>query len=75
MNAIQGHVYTGKEIKPTVIIKSGETVLNSGYTVSYSNNIDVGEAKVTVTIGNDSAEVTFQITRTTPPLLQCPMYL
>ena len=67
VNAIQGHVYTGKEIKPTVIIKSGETVLNSGYTVSYSNNIDVGEAKVTVTIGNDSAEVTFQITRDNAP--------
>ena len=63
VNAIQDQVYTGKEIRPAVVVKKGEEVLTSGYTVSYSHNINAGVAKVTVTIGTDSAEVTFNITK------------
>lgn len=46
---------------------TGDVIADSQYRVSYSSNINVGEAKVTVTIGNDSAEVTFQITRDNAP--------
>ncbi|MCM1543854.1 MAG: fibronectin type III domain-containing protein [Ruminococcus sp.] len=42
--------YTGKTLKPTVTVKSGNTTLKSGthYTVSYSNNKNFGTAKVVV---------------------------
>lgn len=70
VNAIQDQVYTGKEITPAVVVKKGEEVLTSGYTVSYSNNINAGVAKVTVTIGTDSAEVTFNITKDNNPTVE-----
>lgn len=44
-------VYTGSQVKPTPIIKDLE--LNVDYTISYSNNINVGTATGTATgIGN-----------------------
>lgn len=45
------YVYDGKAKKPTVTVKDGVAVLKEGedYTVTYSNNINVGTAKVTVT--------------------------
>jgi hypothetical protein len=47
------YTYAGTEIKPDVIIKNGEvTVPKEEYTVSYSNNINVGTATVTVTDKN-----------------------
>ena len=70
VNAIQDQVYTGKEIRPAVVVKKGEEVLTSGYTVSYSHNINAGVAKVTVTIGTDSAEVTFNITKDNNPTVE-----
>ena len=40
----------GNEIKPTVIVKDGETTISTDeYTVAYTNNINVGTATVTVT--------------------------
>ena len=43
-------VYDGKEKKPTVTVKDGNTTIPaSEYTVSYSNNINVGTATVTIT--------------------------
>ncbi|MCD7797128.1 MAG: hypothetical protein LUG95_05855 [Clostridiales bacterium] len=43
--------YTGSEIKPAVTVTdNGVTFLNStDYSVSYSNNVNVGTATVTVT--------------------------
>ena len=42
-------VYDGKEKKPTVTVKDGNTTIpESEYTVSYSNNINVGTATVTI---------------------------
>ena len=42
--------YTGAEIKPTVTVKDGETVIPaSEYTVTYSGNINAGTATVTIT--------------------------
>lgn len=43
--------YTGKAIRPAVLVKDGETTLTEGrdYTLSWSSNINTGTAKVTVT--------------------------
>lgn len=43
--------YTGKRIKPAVIVKAGTRKLRKGtdYTVKYSNNKAIGKARVTVT--------------------------
>ena len=42
--------YTGKEVKPNVVIKMGENVLSkdTDYTLTYSNNIKVGNANINV---------------------------
>ena len=58
--------YTGNELTPNVIIKDGKTTLNENkdYTVTYINNVNIGEAKVDITgIGNYSGNVikTFNI--------------
>ena len=49
--------YTGKEIRPDkyVVVYSGEDILSAGedYTVSYKNNINAGEAAVTVRAKGD----------------------
>lgn len=51
--------YTGKAIKPSVTIKSNGTTLKKGtdYTISYSNNINPGTAKVIIT-GKENYEGT-----------------
>ena len=51
VEAIADQTYTGSELKPTVVVKDGETTLtkDTDYTVEYSNNINVGTATVTVT--------------------------
>lgn len=43
--------YTGSEITPEIVVKDGAKTLVEGtdYTVAYSNNIDAGEAKITIT--------------------------
>ncbi|MCM1148554.1 MAG: YDG domain-containing protein [Butyricicoccus sp.] len=44
------YIYDGNEKKPTVTVKDGVDVIpESNYTVGYSNNINVGDATVTVT--------------------------
>ncbi len=61
------YVYTGSEIKPAVMMNSEDGVQlveNFDYTLSYSNNVEVGTATVTVTgVGNyaGSKNVTFRI--------------
>lgn len=63
VNAILDQTYTGQEIKPQVVVKKDDTVLNGGYTVEYADNTNVGEATVTVTVGGDSTEVKFKIVK------------
>ncbi len=47
---IANQTYTGKEIKPSINVSySDESLDKTDYTVSYSNNINIGTAKVTVT--------------------------
>lgn len=68
ITAIADQTYTGAEITPTVEVKDGTNVLTFGthYNVVYSNNINVGTARVSV-VGLNSyngkfGEVTFNIT-------------
>ena len=68
ITAIADQTYTGAEIRPTVEVKDGINVLTFGthYDVVYSNNINVGPARVSV-VGLNSyngkfGEVTFNIT-------------
>lgn len=79
IQAIADQTYTGEAIEPTVTVKDGETtlVLDTDYTVAYSNNTNAGTATVTVTAkeGSDysgEATATFtiakaDITMTTTP--------
>ncbi len=59
------YTYTGKAVKPAVTVKdsAGKTVSASNYTLKYSNNTNVGTAKVTVTFkGNYSGTKTLTFT-------------
>lgn len=48
---IADHTYTGAEVRPVPVVKSGKVVLTEGedYEVSYQNNIKVGTATVMIT--------------------------
>lgn len=64
---VENQLYTGKELTPPVSVTLGDKTLVSGtdYTVSYSDNINVGNAIVVVTgIGNykNTVSETFKIT-------------
>ncbi len=51
VDAIPDQIYTGAIITPDVVVKDGVVVLTKDvdYEVSYTNNIDVGVANVTIT--------------------------
>lgn len=58
---IDNQVYTGKNIKPSIVIKNGSNKLklNSDYIVKYKNNKQFGKATVTITgKGNYTGSVT-----------------
>ena len=61
IQAIADQTYTGSAIEPSIEVKDGETtlVLNTDYTVVYSNNVEGGsQGVVTITgIGNYSGTV------------------
>ena len=65
IQAIADQTYTGSAIEPTIEVKDGATtlVLNTDYTVAYSNNVETGNATVTVTgTGNYSGTATANFT-------------
>ena len=69
------YTYDGKPKTPTVTVKDGDNTLveNTDYTIAYSNNVNVGTAKVTITgTGAYSGMVTktFTITKAAPPQQQ-----
>ena len=51
VDAIADQEYTGAAIEPSPVVKLGETTLVAGtdYTLAYANNIEAGEATVTIT--------------------------
>lgn len=66
VSGIKDKTYTGKAITQSIVIKDGNTVLKNGtdYIIKYTNNINVGTAKITATgKGNykGSASKTFKI--------------
>ena len=79
---INDMVYTGKAIEPTLTVKNGELILVEGtdYSVSYSDNIIVGTAKVTITAiqgscYQGSADKTFKIVKADVIIKKAPMGL
>ena len=66
IDAIPDQIYTGNPIKPVLIIKDGELVIDaSNYDVKYTNNIAEGTATADITFKNDykgTASTTFNIT-------------
>lgn len=52
---VENQIYNGKKQRPEVVVKDGKKVLEEGvdYTVSYSNNKEIGTATVTVKGCND----------------------
>ena len=69
---------TGSEIRPTVTVKDGDTVIPpEEYTVSYSNNINVGTATVTIedNVGGNytvSGSGSFEITKVKAAVTTAP---
>lgn len=59
---ISGQQYTGSQIKPEITVKDGETPLTEDdYTVSYGENINVGENNGSVTVkAAENGNYTFQ---------------
>lgn len=51
VSAIPNQVYTGWGKKPLPVVKYGSRILVSGtdYTLKYSNNVNIGTAKITIT--------------------------
>lgn len=51
ISTISNQIYTGNEIKPLPTIKCNDITLekDTDYTLSYSNNINVGTGKITIT--------------------------
>ena len=65
---IADQTYTGAEIEPAVVVTDSEgNVLEDGYTVTYTDNVDVGTATAKVTIGSKSVEVSFNILKDMNP--------
>ena len=71
--------YEAGEIRPGVTVKIGNnTVPSSNYTVSYSNNVNVGTATVTITAtdgGNLSGSTSKTFTIAKRPLSECDISL
>lgn len=66
--AIADQTCTGAEIEPAVVVTDSEgNVLEDGYTVTYTDNVDVGTATAKVTIGSKLVEVSFNILKDMNP--------
>lgn len=63
--SVSSVVYNGREQKPSVVVTdtAGQVKDASNYTITYSNNVNVGQATITVTgIGNCTGTVTATFT-------------
>ena len=68
---VEDQKYTGKEIRPSVKVTDGNKTLKRGtdYTLSYSDNIKVGTARITITGKGDytgTKRTSFHIVKSTP---------
>ena len=74
---LEDFVFNGKAIEPALVITDGDKILVEGtdYTVAYANNVNVGEATITVTGINyytGVVVVTFNIVRLEDPDFKAP---
>ncbi len=74
------YVYTGEEIRPDIVVKYGnfEAVENRDYTFTYSNNVAIGTATITVTgMGYFEGEqkINFEIYEYIAPIEDCTIEL
>lgn len=72
---VEDHIYTGKAIKPEIVITNNNVTLtpNVDYTISYTDNKKIGTATITITgIGNyqDTRKIHFDILPKTPQAVQ-----
>ena len=73
---IEDQVYTGSEIKPEIVVTANDKMLHKDidYIISYSNNINVGTATITIT-GKDNfigtKEIPFNIVRKSIQIPTC----
>lgn len=59
------YYYTGEEITPEVTVTvDGKTIASSNYLVSYSNNIEIGTATITVTANSSSTIISGSASKT-----------
>ena len=69
LNDVASLSYTGRYLKPDVVVKAGDTTVSkSEYSVEYRNNINVGQAEITVIINSTGERLskTFDITKARP---------
>ena len=66
---IADQTYTGTELKPAVKVTKNGEVIETGYSVEYSANTNVGTATATVKVGNTViGTATFNIVKATPSI-------
>ena len=58
VSEIPDQEWTGEEITPAVTVLDGATNINSELNIAYSDNIEIGEATVTITAKNTSTKYT-----------------
>ena len=72
---IPATTYTGSPLKPTVTVKDGSTVIDpSEYTVSYSNNVNVGDVPVVTITDKSGGNYTVNGTGTFTIVKAAPTY-
>ena len=64
--------YTGSAIEPVEVIYSSNWQNNKHYTLTYSNNVDVGTATCTHTAYGQTATISFTITKPYAPAFDFP---
>jgi len=76
VDAIDNHIWTGLEQEPKVVVKDSESeetlVEDTDYTLTYSENIELGIATVTIKgIGNYDEEISTTFTIVQAPITRC----
>ena len=66
---IADQTYTGTELKPAVKVTKNGEVIETGYSVEYSANTNVGTATATVKVGDTViGTATFNLVKATPSI-------
>lgn len=81
ISQIEDQEYTGKAIKPEIVVKDGQTELvkDEDYIIFYTNNVEIGEASVVIVgIGNytgiTSVKFNIKATSSRKDISDCEIY-